>query len=198
MILPCIDVLLCLVAAMNSSLGAQQGTKHTTLSLERDIVHLRESLCQFRVYEVIPGREIDDGSDNPVVPDSLTLGLQHLWESLKEFNATFAKLQACCRAPPLIGNKYVIDDTSVTSASLPQAITQRLDDAQLAASHEGDAEDDTDDDAESSEDEGSGTDSDGEDVEDDLALQQTMSLDNAGNVSLDMDDLSADDSELYF
>ena len=174
MISPCVDVLRRLAAAMNSSLGAQQGTKHTTPSLERDIAHLRESLCRFHVYEVIPGREIDDGSDNPVVPDSLTLGLQHLWESLKEFNATFAKLQACCRAPPLIGNKYVIDDTSVTSASLPQAITQRLDDAQLAASHEGDAEDDTDDDAESGEDEGSGMDSDGEDVEDDLAPQQAM------------------------
>ncbi|KAI0731482.1 hypothetical protein C8Q72DRAFT_907368 [Fomitopsis betulina] len=179
MISPCVDVLRRLAAAMNSSLGAQQGTKHTTPSLEQDIAHLQESLCRFRVYEVIPGHKIDDGSDNPVVPDSLTLGLQCLWEPLKEFNATFAKLQACCRAPPLIGNKYMIDDTSVTTAS-----------------HEGDAEDDTDDDAESSEDEGSGTDSDGEDVEDDLAPQQTMSLDNAGDVSLDMDDLSADDLEL--
>ncbi|KAI0733259.1 hypothetical protein C8Q72DRAFT_935280 [Fomitopsis betulina] len=168
MISPCVDVLRRLAAAMNSSLGAQQGTKHTTPSLERDITHLRESLRRFRVYEVIPGREIDDGSDNPVVPDSLTLGLQRLWEPLKEFNATFAKLQARCRALPLIGNKYVIDDTSVTSASSPQAVTQRLDDAQLAASHEGDAEDDTDDDAESSEDEGSGTDSDG----DSAALQR--------------------------
>ncbi|KAI0734884.1 hypothetical protein C8Q72DRAFT_986213 [Fomitopsis betulina] len=124
MISPCVDVLRRLAAAMNSSLGAQQGTKHTTPSLERDIAHLRESLCRFHVYEVIPGREIDDGSDNPVVPDSLTLGLQRLWEPLKEFNATFAKLQARCRAPPLIGNKYVIDDTSVTSASSPQAIMQ--------------------------------------------------------------------------
>lgn len=198
MISPCIDILRRLTAAMNSSLGAQQGTKHMTPSLEQDIVHLRESLRRFHVYEVIPGHEIDDGSDNPVVPDSLTLGLQRLWEPLKEFNATFAKLQACCRAPPLIGNKYVIDDTSVTSASLPQAITQRLDDAQLAASHEGNAEDNMDNDAESSEDEGSGMDSDGEDVEDDLAPQQTMSLNNAGDVSLNMDDLSTDDSELYF
>ena len=80
---------------MNSTLGAQQGTKHTTPSLERDIAHLRASLRRFRVYEVIPGREIDDGSDNPVVPDSLTLGLQRLGEPLKEFHAVFAKLQVC-------------------------------------------------------------------------------------------------------
>ncbi|KAI0727174.1 hypothetical protein C8Q72DRAFT_782214, partial [Fomitopsis betulina] len=103
MISPCVDVLRRLAASMNSTLGAQQGTKHTTPSLERDIAHLRASLRRFRVYEVIPGREIDDGSDNPVVPDSLTLGLQRLGEPLKEFNAVFAKLQARCRAPPLLG-----------------------------------------------------------------------------------------------
>ena len=110
MISPCVDVLRRLAASMNSTLGAQQGTKHTTPSLERDIAHLRASLRRFRVYEVIPGREIDDGSDNPVVPDSLTLGLQRLGEPLKEFNAVFAKLQARCRAPPLLGHKYVRDN----------------------------------------------------------------------------------------
>ena len=37
-----------------------------------------------------------------------------------------------------------------------------------------------------------------DDVENDLVPQQVMSLDNAGDVSLDMDDLSADNFGLYF
>ncbi|KAI0733681.1 hypothetical protein C8Q72DRAFT_881244 [Fomitopsis betulina] len=197
MISPCVDVLRRLAASMNSTLGAQQGTKHTTPSLERDIAHLRASLRHFRVYEVIPGREIDDGSDNPVVPDSLTLGLQRLGEPLKEFNAVFAKLQARCRAPPLLGHKYVRDNIAApsASASAPQAVAPPLDDPQPAASHESDANDD----AESSQEEESDTESDVEnDVENDLVPQQVMSLDNAGDVSLDMDDLSADNFGLYF
>lgn len=197
MISPCVDVLRRLAASMNSTLGAQQGMKHTTPSLERDIAHLRASLRRFRVYEVIPGREIDDGSDNPVVPDSLTLGLQRLGEPLKEFNAVFAKLQARCRAPPLLGHKYVRDNITAPSSSVsaPQAVAPPLNDPQPAASHESDANDD----AESSEEEESDTESDVEDdVENDLVPQQVMSLDNAGDVSLDMDDLSADNFGLYF
>lgn len=197
MISPCVDVLRRLTASMNSTLGAQQGTKHTTPSLERDIAHLRASLRRFRVYEVIPGREIDDGSDNPVVPDSLTLGLQRLGEPLKEFNAVFVKLQARCRAPPLLGHKYVRDNIAApsASASAPQAVAPPLDDSQPAASHESNANDD----AESSKEEESDMESDVEDdVENDLVPQQVMSLDNAGDVSLDMDDLSADNFGLYF
>ena len=146
------------------------------------------------MYEVIPGREIDDGSDNPVVPDSLTLGLQRLGEPLKEFNAVFAKLQARCRAPPLLGHKYVRDNIAAPSASAiaPQAVAPPLDDPLPAVSHESDANND----AESSEEEESDTESDVED--DDLVPQQVMSLNNAGDVSLDMDDLSADNFGLYF
>ncbi|KAI0725210.1 hypothetical protein C8Q72DRAFT_934282 [Fomitopsis betulina] len=197
MISPCVDVLRCLAASMNSTLGAQQGTKHTTPSLERDIAHLRASLQHFRVYVVIPGREIDDGSDNPVVPDSLTLGLQHLGEPLKEFNTVFTKLQAHCRAPPLLGHKYLRDNIVAPSASASalQAIVLPLDDPQPVASHKSDANDD----AESSKEEELDTELDvKDDVENDLVLQQVMSLDNAGDVSLDMDDLSADDFGLYF
>ncbi|KAI0732737.1 hypothetical protein C8Q72DRAFT_968443 [Fomitopsis betulina] len=186
MISPCVDVLRSLAVSMNSTLGAQQGTKHTTPSLEQDIAHLRVSLRRFHVYEVIPGREIDDGSDNPVVPDSLTLGLQRLGEPLKEFNAVFAKLQARCRAPPLLGHKYVRDNITApsASASTPQAVVPPLDDPQPAASHESNANDD----AESRKEEESDTESDVEDdVENDLVPQQVMSLDNAGDVSLDMD-----------
>ena len=182
MISPCVDVLRRLAASMNSTLGAQQGTKHTTPSLERYIAHLWASLRRFRVYEVIPGREIDDGSDNPVVPDSLTLGLQRLGEPLKEFHAVFAKLQARCRAPPLLVHKYVRDN--IAAPSTPQAVAPPLNDPQPAASHESDVNND----AESSEEEESDTESDVEDdVENDLVPQQVMLLDNAGNVSLDMD-----------
>ncbi|KAI0725900.1 hypothetical protein C8Q72DRAFT_954433 [Fomitopsis betulina] len=178
---------------MNSTLGAQQGTKHTAPSLERDIVHLQASLQCFRVHAVIPGREIDNGSDNPVVPNSVTLGLQHLGEPLKEFNVVFVKLQARCRAPPLLGHKYMRDNIVAPSASASalQAVTPPLDDPQPAASHESDANND----AESSKEEESDTESD---VENDLVPQQVMSLDNAGDVSLDMDNLSADNFGLYF
>ena len=81
------------------------------------------------------------------------------------------------------------------SASAPQAVALPLDDPQPAASHESDANDD----AESSEEEESDTESDVEDdVENDLVPQPVMSLNNAGDVSLDMDDLSADNFGLYF
>ncbi|TFY51101.1 hypothetical protein EVJ58_g10739 [Rhodofomes roseus] len=107
MISPCIDILRRLATEINTTLGAKQGTKHTTPNLERDIGYLMASLRRYEVYQYNPGREIDDGSDsNPVVADSLTIGLQRLSEPLGEFNTSLAKLKQRCKAIPLIGGAY--------------------------------------------------------------------------------------------
>ena len=104
MISPCIDVLCRLSTQLNAALGAKQGTKHTSPSLERDIGILVCSLKQHRVYELQPGHIIED--DKAVVPDSYTAGLEALKGPLADFNREFAKLQARCKSIPLVRGRY--------------------------------------------------------------------------------------------
>ncbi|TFY51470.1 hypothetical protein EVJ58_g10547 [Rhodofomes roseus] len=76
MISPCIDVLRRLATEIHSLLGAKQGTKHTSPSLDKDIRQLIALLRRFHVYEFQPGREIDDatvrtsGTVQPNVPQT--------------------------------------------------------------------------------------------------------------------------------
>lgn len=170
MISPCVDILRRLATHINSTLGAQQGTKHASPSLDRDIGHLMASLRRFRVYELDPGRDIDDGTDSDaVVADSLTVGLQRLSEPLADFNASFAKLKARCSGQPLLGGKYAGVHTDIrrdTESSVRLA---------FASGNAGTAEGvDTDDKDDASGSDGDET-SDGED--EDLEPQGLMSLD---------------------
>ncbi|KAH9912438.1 uncharacterized protein B0H18DRAFT_1054099 [Fomitopsis serialis] len=180
MVSPCIDILRRLSTQLNDSLGAKQGSKHTSPSLERDITVLMQSLRQHRVYELEPGREIDD--DKAVVPDSYTLGLELLEGPLDEFNRSIAKLQARCRSTPLVGGRY--PGTSPTGESTTQTEIDQNDgevESRVTSTNAKEAvdasESDSDDDV--SDDEG--------DVEDDHRPQAMFSLDMAGDVALDPD-----------
>ncbi|KAH9915138.1 uncharacterized protein B0H18DRAFT_1042454 [Fomitopsis serialis] len=188
MIAPCIDILRRLASQMHTLLGAKQGTSHTSPSLDKDISQLVASLRRFNVYELQPGREIDDGTDNSgQVADSLTRGLQRLSEPLDEFNKTFAKLQSRCKAAPLLGARYsnfgggdsesesretVDPHKSPPSLGITGKVVAPADDAPDPGDSGSDDEDFANED---------------EDELEDLEPQAFMSLETAGDVALDMD-----------
>ncbi|TFY60954.1 hypothetical protein EVJ58_g4806, partial [Rhodofomes roseus] len=191
MISPCIDVLRRLATEIHSLLGAKQGTKHTSPSLDKDIRQLIASLRRFHVYEFQPGREIDDGTDHSgLVVDSITLGLQRLSEPLEQFNRTFRKLQSRCTAAPLLGTPYA--DLSGTSgeqgpsrSSLGSSAVSGEDPAAPSAEQisEVDGSDSGEDGEDDVDDDGDGSD----DSDEDLQPQAFMSLETAADVALDMD-----------
>lgn len=114
MISLCIDVLRCLASHINISLGALQGTKHATPSLDKDIRQLVKSLHSHHIYKYQPGRTTDNGTgQSAVVRDSITYGLQQLGGPLKEFNVAFERLQSRCENTPLLGEKYSAMGTHV-------------------------------------------------------------------------------------
>ncbi|KAH9886958.1 hypothetical protein C8Q73DRAFT_794994 [Cubamyces lactineus] len=113
MISPCVDILRRLVTQINADLGARQGVKHTSPDLERDITHLMGSLQEHGVYEAHPGRRVD--SDRVPVPNVVALGCANLTGPLADFNVHLARLQRRCHAKPLGGNPYV--SREVTSST---------------------------------------------------------------------------------
>ncbi|KAH9832850.1 uncharacterized protein C8Q71DRAFT_878441, partial [Rhodofomes roseus] len=203
MISPCIDILRRLSTQMNASLGAKLGSKHTSPSIQKDITVLMKSLHHHQVYELHPGRTIDD--DKPVVPDALTYGLELLEGPLEDFNRTFAKLQARCRSTPLVGARYpgirATFDSATTvvpaaSSSEPQTVavnTAPTSEGHAEGASEGTSEQLADRQSgvviEQSEDrEGDGFDEDSDDdEEEDLQPQSMFSLDTPGDVALDPD-----------
>ncbi|KAH9839457.1 uncharacterized protein C8Q71DRAFT_704175 [Rhodofomes roseus] len=199
MISPCIDILRRLSTQMNASLGAKLGSKHTSPSIQKDITVLMSSLHHHRVYELHPGRAIDD--DKPIVPDALTYGLELLEGPLEDFNHTFTKLQARCRSTPLVGARYpgirtTVESTTtvVPAASSSEPQTVAVNTAPTSEGHaEGASEQLADRQSgaviERSEDrEGDGSDEDSDDdEEDDLQPQTMFSLDTPGDVALDPD-----------
>ncbi|KAH9839465.1 uncharacterized protein C8Q71DRAFT_821461 [Rhodofomes roseus] len=186
MISPCIDILRRLSTQMNASLGAKLGSKHTSPSIQKDITVLMSSLHHHRVYELHPGRAIDD--DKPIVPDALTYGLELLEGPLEDFNHTFTKLQARCRSTPLSTTtvvpaasssepQTVAVNTAPTSEGHAEGASEQLADRQSGAVIER---------SEDREGDGSDEDSD-DDEEDDLQPQTMFSLDTPGDVALDPD-----------
>ncbi|KAI0308459.1 hypothetical protein OF83DRAFT_1021634, partial [Amylostereum chailletii] len=67
MVAPCIEVLRHLARSLNAELGLQQGSKHTSPGLQRDIERLMQSLELHRVYRLQKGWRLD--SDEEPVPD---------------------------------------------------------------------------------------------------------------------------------
>ncbi|KAI0719033.1 hypothetical protein C8Q72DRAFT_878316 [Fomitopsis betulina] len=198
MISLCIDVLRCLASHINISLGALQGTKHATPSLDKDIRQLVKSLHSHHIYKYQPGRTTDNGTgQSAVVRDSITYGLQQLGGPLKEFNVAFERLQSQCENTPLLGEKY----TSVAAPQVPDAIAPAADgdmlhpgpptaEGELGHPHDAPSECSL-----SSNDGVSDVDSDGSGVEsskdegkaEDLDSPTCFSLDTAEDVALDMD-----------
>jgi len=91
---PCINLLRKLAKNFNDILGSDQGTRHTPPDLVKDISTLMDSLSEHKVYQVQPGRVLDD---DELVKDVIGVGLQHLSEGAKnpirEFNKAFESLQ---------------------------------------------------------------------------------------------------------
>ncbi|KAH9938037.1 uncharacterized protein B0H18DRAFT_965183 [Fomitopsis serialis] len=183
MISPCIDILRRLASQMHTLLGAKQGTSHTSPSLDKDISQLVASLRRFCVYELQPGREVDDGTDDSgQVADSLTQGLQRLSEPLDDFNRTFRKLQSRCKAAPLLGARYSDFGGGESRETVdPQNSPASLEIMAREVAAPADGAPDPDD---------SGSDDEdfvNEDEPEDLEPQAFMSLETAGDVALDMD-----------
>lgn len=196
MISPCIDILRHLARKVHNELGSHQGAKHTSPDLQRDIERLMQSLLDRDVYRIEQGRVVDvsddgeesDSSQYGAVVNCITEGYNRLAEPLREFNHAFRRLQERCRAQPLVGQPYFDVPSATTAApsspSVPDATPPQgppslpptdSEDADAPCS-DGGSEDDFDSDAES----------DGE-GEGSLYLDQYFSLDNAGDVALDMD-----------
>lgn len=95
MVGPCVDVLRQLARHFNHELGSDQGTKHAPPDLSKDIDCLMSSLAEYKVYELQPGRTLDD-EDKPV-KDVIQVGFHNLTEGAKsplsDFNEAFRRLQ---------------------------------------------------------------------------------------------------------
>lgn len=98
---PCADILRQLATEMNSTLGSRQGSKHHKPDLSKDIQVLIKSMRDHRVYEILPGRTIED--ENAEVPNIVAQGLLQLHGPLREFNAAFLRSQERRRMVPLVG-----------------------------------------------------------------------------------------------
>lgn len=86
---------------MNNTLGEKLGQKHHTPDLSKDIRKLLESLRDKAVYEIHPGRSVEN--DNAEVPNIVTAGLQALSGPLRDYNEHFEQLREQYRQTPLIG-----------------------------------------------------------------------------------------------
>ena len=84
MISLCIDVLRQLATHMNSTLGAKLGQKHHSPYLSKDIRKILESLRTKAVYDIKPGRTIENSK--PEVPNIATAGFRALAGPLREYN----------------------------------------------------------------------------------------------------------------
>jgi hypothetical protein len=96
MISPCANVLRRVVHEFHNSLGEDQGIKHRTADLAKDIDILVASMLEHKTYENIAGQTFDDNKYTPLDIISKGYGiLAHgvLRDSIGEFNAKFVKLQ---------------------------------------------------------------------------------------------------------
>lgn len=101
-------------------MGSDQGTRHAPPDLTKDILTLMDSLHENNIYEVQPGRILDEGD---MVKDVIAVGLQHLSEGtknpLREFNNAFQGLQKRRQMKPVstLAEEHLTQSDS--EASLP-------------------------------------------------------------------------------
>src|SRR2546423_14514951 len=104
MISPCANILRRIVHEFHNSLGEDQGTKHCTADLAKDIGILTTSILEHKIYEDIPGRASNDAKHAPV--DIISKGYRTFAhgvprDSIGEFNVKFRKLQRRSELAPL-------------------------------------------------------------------------------------------------
>ncbi|KAF8155239.1 hypothetical protein K438DRAFT_1777780 [Mycena galopus ATCC 62051] len=183
---PCVDILRQLATRMNVELGAQQGSKHGTPDLTKDIATLMASLDEHEVYVEKEGRVLDD--DEKAVPDVISGGIAALTH---EFNHQFEILRERRRLTP------VADLLSlVNSPSIPHLMSAA--DIDLPAAN---ASAESDDESESLPDTEFPADSDEDEDEDDRELEKedffaespTLTRLEEGDVELDMDAIYLDE-----
>ncbi|KJA22243.1 hypothetical protein HYPSUDRAFT_1084706 [Hypholoma sublateritium FD-334 SS-4] len=99
MVGPCVNVLRQLARHFNQELGSDQGTKHASPDLSKDIDCLMSSLAEYKVYELQPGRTLDD--EEKPVKDVIQVGFRNLTDGTKsplsDYNEAFRRLQECRR-----------------------------------------------------------------------------------------------------
>ncbi|KAJ8090066.1 hypothetical protein PM082_018646 [Marasmius tenuissimus] len=104
MIAPCVNILRHLANVMNETLGARQGSRHSSVDLQKDIGVLMKNLQEHQVYEVQNGRTVDD-DDSQIFKDNVTAGIEALTTGsdnpLTEYNRNFRRLQKRRRMPPV-------------------------------------------------------------------------------------------------
>ena len=137
------------------------------------------------------------------MPNAVSEELKNLQEPLHEYNTLFTRLQSRVRMTPLIGERYISEDTNTATAtgsllaspSLPPAPSPPPK-SPLNTAPSGPAQDHTlnDDDASSGTDTPDESDAD-TDIDDEDSQERWFSLDTAEDVSLDMDLIEDEDGE---
>ncbi|GLB34361.1 hypothetical protein LshimejAT787_0112450 [Lyophyllum shimeji] len=120
LVAPCVTALRHLANGLNDLFGDDQGTRHAPPDLTEDIETLMESLVEYRVYQIIPGRIFDE--DDPPANDIITVGLQNMMDNSKspltEYVVNFLRLQQRRRKQPIIIPSPSTDPTTTTTSTL--------------------------------------------------------------------------------
>ncbi|KAI0083396.1 hypothetical protein BDY19DRAFT_910623 [Irpex rosettiformis] len=122
---PCFDVLRQLATHMNSTLGSRLGQKHHSPELTKDICKILESLCSKAVYEVHPGRTVENNATSEVT-NIVASGLQALSGPLRDYNEKFDQLHKQYHEKPLIGNTLLTSKSSLPSSKISATNTPTL------------------------------------------------------------------------
>ncbi|KAG8695391.1 hypothetical protein FRC08_007860 [Ceratobasidium sp. 394] len=122
MIAPCVNVLRRIAREFHTTLGDRQGTKHSTVSIGDDIRALVENLADNHVYEIRPGRVLDEHDSPP--KDVISEGYQRLVygsnRTIDKFNKYFKSLQRRFQVPP-VSSMIPQPSSDQTSAPRPTA-----------------------------------------------------------------------------
>ncbi|KAF8064912.1 hypothetical protein FPV67DRAFT_1608385 [Lyophyllum atratum] len=118
LVAPCVTALRHLANGLNDLFGDDQGSRHAPPDLTEDIETLMRSLMDYKVYQIIPGRILDE--DDPPANDIITVGLQNITDNSKsplaEYVANFLRLQQRRRKQPIIIPSLSTDlATTITS-----------------------------------------------------------------------------------
>lgn len=186
MITPCIADLRRLATHVHSTLGVYQGVTHAVPDISRDLDTLMDSLKLHGVYAIQNGRKIDD-DDKPVV-DVMTAGANTLMHGdstpLAAFNNAFNALRARMAVPVLNSNTTggIAAAAPVASTAEPQA--SRTAEESATTSTPVVVADTEDADGGESASNGSLTDGEGDEDEDD---GPELTLDEEGDTAIEMD-----------
>lgn len=130
---PCVEILRKLSTKINHELGTDQGSKHTTPNLEKDISILMKVLKEHDVYEVIPGRIVD--ARDCAVQDVISVGLAQLSHGnstnpITAFNEEFNRLRERRKLTPISEElDFEMAESAVYAGTLAKASansTERL------------------------------------------------------------------------